>query len=126
LYGLLVKGITFGSTDSSTATFSYFGASVANLTGSMTKFLLRCGALTLVALPLPLLAQSWSMSGGVGPFAFGAGVGWWVSNRFAVEGQVADMVTASPFGRSDFVAGEQVAIPKLENVHITAGLRWKF
>ncbi len=37
----------------------------------MTKFLLRCGALTLLALPLPLLAQSWSVAGGVGPFAFG-------------------------------------------------------
>ena len=53
---------------------------------------------------------------------------WWLSNRFAVEGEVDDIVTASPFRRSDFPALNfgGVKIPKTHNVHTTAGIRYRF
>ena len=58
----------------------------------------------------------------------GAGVSWWLSNRFAVEGEVDDIVTTSPFRRSDFPALNfgGVKIPKTHNVHSTAGIRYRF
>lgn len=34
--------------------------------------------------------------------AFGGGVGWWMNDRFAIEGNLTDIVTSSPFDRSDF------------------------
>jgi len=58
--------------------------------------------------------------------AAAAGVVWWWSNRFAVEGEVIDVVTASPFERSDFVGPASISIPKTQNGHATVGLRWKF
>lgn len=56
----------------------------------------------------------------------GAGVGWWFSDRFAVEGQITDVTTASPFERSDFISSGQVRIPRTRNVHTTAGVRLRF
>src|ERR1051326_913237 len=58
--------------------------------------------------------------------AAAAGVVWWWSNRFAVEGEVIDIVTASPFERSDFIGPASISIPKTQNGHATIGLRWKF
>lgn len=59
-------------------------------------------------------------------FAGGAGVDWWFGNRFAAEGQVTDIDTASPFEKSDFAAAALVKIPRTHNVHTTLGLRWRF
>jgi hypothetical protein len=56
----------------------------------------------------------------------GAGVEWWWSKRFAVEGEVIDIVTSSPLQKSDFVAPGSVTIPKAQNEHATIGLRWRF
>src|SRR5262249_14433962 len=55
--------------------------------------------------------------GGVG----GGGLAWWLSNRFAVEGEVDDIVTSSPFRRSDFSSTTfgGLKIPKTHNVHST-------
>ena len=57
--------------------------------------------------------------------ALGGGVGWWFSNSFAVEGQITDIVTASPFKQSEFAA-DNVEIPKPQNVHTTVGIRVRF
>lgn len=56
----------------------------------------------------------------------GGGVGWWISDRFAIEGNVTDTVTSSPFDREDFPDVPGYKIPKPHNVHTTAGLRWRF
>jgi hypothetical protein len=60
--------------------------------------------------------------------AAGGGVSWWMSDRFAVEGEIQDIITASPFRRSDFPALNfgGVNIPKTHNVHTTAGIRYRF
>lgn len=58
---------------------------------------------------------------------FGGGVAWMFSDRFGVEGQIADIVTESPFRRSDLPASATgVKIEKLHNVHTTVGIRWVF
>lgn len=56
----------------------------------------------------------------------GGGVGWWFSNRFAVEGQITDIVTSSPFHRSEIGDSEKIKIPKPQNVHTTVGIRVRF
>lgn len=58
--------------------------------------------------------------------AFGGGVGWWISDRFAVEGTITDIVTTSPFDRDEFEDVPGYTIPKPHNVHTTLGVRWKF
>jgi hypothetical protein len=57
--------------------------------------------------------------------AFGGGVGWWMSDRFAIEGNITDIITTSPFNREDF-STSPVTIPNPHNVHTTVGLRWRF
>ena len=58
----------------------------------------------------------------------GGGLAWWMSDRFAVEGEVDDLVTSSPFRRSDFasLAFGGIKIPKTHNVHSTVGIRYRF
>lgn len=56
----------------------------------------------------------------------GAGVQWWTSDRFAVEGNISDTVTASPFRRDDFPEGPGWNLPRTHNVHTMAGVRWRF
>lgn len=57
----------------------------------------------------------------------GGGAAWWWSRRFAVEGEISDTVTASPFKLSDVGApAKGVHIPKTQNVHTTVGIRYKF
>ena len=60
--------------------------------------------------------------------ALGGGLDWQWSPRFAVEGQIADVSTTSPFKRSEFGGGPgaHVQIPRTRNVHTTIGLRYKF
>jgi opacity protein-like surface antigen len=58
--------------------------------------------------------------------ALGGGVGWWFSDRFAVEGNLTDIVTTSPFDRSDFPDVPGYDVPKPHNVHTTVGVRWEF
>ena len=57
----------------------------------------------------------------------GADVDWWVSPRFAIEGEITDTITASPFERSDYAPNTVgVQIPKPQNVHTTIGIRYRF
>lgn len=58
--------------------------------------------------------------------AFGGGVGWWVSDRFAIEGNLTDIITTSPFDEDDFSGTADVEIPRPHNVHTTIGVRWVF
>ncbi|MDP9193188.1 MAG: porin family protein [Acidobacteriota bacterium] len=58
--------------------------------------------------------------------AFGGGVGWWMSDRFAIEGNITDIITTSPFDREDFSTATRVTTPNPHNVHTTVGLRWRF
>ena len=57
--------------------------------------------------------------------AIGGGVAWWISNRWALEGQITDIITSSPFDRSEFT-GQNVDVPNSQNVHTTAGIRVRF
>ena len=56
----------------------------------------------------------------------GAGVVWWWSSRFAVEGEIIDIVTSSPLRESDLVGAGTLRIPRPQNEHATLGIRWKF
>lgn len=56
----------------------------------------------------------------------GAGVDWWWSSRFAVEGEISDVVTSSPIERADYQGLRGVDIPRPHNVHTTVGLRYRF
>jgi hypothetical protein len=56
----------------------------------------------------------------------GAGVAWWTSDRFAIEANISDIVTPSPFSRDDFPDVPGFHIPRPHNVHTTVGVRWKF
>jgi len=68
-------------------------------------------------------AGSRSRTGG----AAGAGLQWWLSDDVALEGNIQDIVTDSPFERSDFPAsttGLKISDP--HNVHTTIGVRYRF
>ena len=57
----------------------------------------------------------------------GASLGWWFRPRFAVEGEITDTVTTSPFEKSDYAPNASgVNIPRPENVHTTIGIRYRF
>jgi opacity protein-like surface antigen len=64
-------------------------------------------------------------SGELGLIA-GGGVAWWVSDRFAVEGNITDVVTGSPFDREDFPSSPGWDIERPHNVHTTVGVRYRF
>lgn len=56
----------------------------------------------------------------------GGGVAWMLSDRFAIEGEISDVVTSSPFERDDFSDVPGIDILRPHNVHTTVGIRWKF
>jgi opacity protein-like surface antigen len=59
--------------------------------------------------------------------AAGAGVAWQWSQNFAIEGQITDVTTSSPFSRSDFPSAfGTTKIPRTRNIHTTAGIRYRF
>ena len=58
--------------------------------------------------------------------AAGFGAAWHLSDRFAVEGEITDIVTASPFHRDDFPDTPGLKIPKPHNVHTKVGVRYRF
>ncbi len=72
---------------------------------------------------LPLFEGTRGRWGGVA----GVGVGWWWSGNFAVEWQVSDIVTASPFSIEDFApSAKGIRIPKPQNASTTVGIRYRF
>jgi hypothetical protein len=56
----------------------------------------------------------------------GGGVAWWTSERFAVEANLSDIATTSPFEREDFPDVPGFNFPRPHNVHTTVGVRWRF
>ena len=58
--------------------------------------------------------------------AAGLGVAWQWSNRFAIEGEITDIVTSSPFRRSDYPDVPGLNFPKPHNVHTKVGIRYRF
>jgi hypothetical protein len=58
--------------------------------------------------------------------AGGAGAAWQLSNRLAIEGEITDIVTSSPFHRDDFSDTSGLSIPKPHNVHTKLGVRYRF
>lgn len=58
--------------------------------------------------------------------AVGGGVAWHLSERLAVEGNLVDIATKSPFREEDFLTPRGLDIPETHNVHTTVGLRYRF
>lgn len=58
--------------------------------------------------------------------AFGGGVAWWLSERFAVEGNLTDIITSSPIDRNDLPDVPGIDVKQPHNVHTTIGMRWRF
>jgi hypothetical protein len=57
----------------------------------------------------------------------GGGVDWWLGKQFAVTADAEDIVTGSPFRRSDFPASTTgLKIKRPNNVHTTIGVRYRF
>jgi hypothetical protein len=57
----------------------------------------------------------------------GGGIDWWVSKRFALSGEIDDVITSSPLHREEWsTADSGVDIPRPQNVHTSAGIRWRF
>lgn len=57
----------------------------------------------------------------------GGGVAWWLRDRLAIEGNIDDIVTGSPFERSDYPATTTgLEIKKPNNIHTTVGIRYRF
>lgn len=65
--------------------------------------------------------QEW---GGV----LGAGLEWWISDRFAIRAEISDIVTTSPFRKEDFasVSPGDLEINETHNIHTVAGVMWRF
>lgn len=57
--------------------------------------------------------------------AFGGGVAWWLSDRFAIEANITDTITTSPID-DDLDGQPGVEVPNPQNGHGTIGLRWRF
>jgi hypothetical protein len=58
--------------------------------------------------------------------AFGAGMAWQWSERFAIEGTVIDINTSSPFRKDEIGGLGSVDIERPDNLHSILGLRYRF
>lgn len=58
--------------------------------------------------------------------AFGGGVAWWISERFALEGKVTDTITTSPLEEEEFDETPGAEVKNPHNGHVTLGIRWRF
>ncbi len=58
--------------------------------------------------------------------AFGGGVAWWISDRFAIEAKITDTITTSPLDEDDFDDSPGTDVKNPHNGHGTLGVRWRF
>jgi opacity protein-like surface antigen len=58
--------------------------------------------------------------------AFGGGVAWWLSDRFAIEAKITDTITTSPLDEDDFSDAPGSDVKNPHNGHGTVGIRWRF
>ena len=56
----------------------------------------------------------------------GGGVAWMWSDRFSVEGEIADIVTGSPFREEDLSSARGTNVLTPHNVHTKLGIRYRF
>lgn len=58
----------------------------------------------------------------------GAGVEWWINNRWLIRGEVSDILTKSPLKLSDFSGPPppQAEISTPNNIHTTVGASYRF
>ena len=56
----------------------------------------------------------------------GGGVAWYWNDRFALEGNISDVSTPSPFKREEFGGLGSVKIPRSNHLHTAAGIRYRF
>lgn len=57
--------------------------------------------------------------------AFGGGVAWWLSDRFAIEANLTDTITGSPLDEDNFEDEPGVDVKRPHNAHGTLGIRWR-
>jgi hypothetical protein len=58
--------------------------------------------------------------------AAGAGAAWHWSERFAVEAQIVDVTTSSPFQNTELASIGRTDFPRPHNLHTTLGIRVHF
>jgi opacity protein-like surface antigen len=58
--------------------------------------------------------------------AFGGGVAWWLSDRFAIEAKITDTITTSPMDERNFDDSPGAEVKRPHNGHGTLGVRWRF
>lgn len=98
-----------------------------NPNGSFRFYLLGGPALALYELEAPgntepvidETQQEWGV-------AFGGGVAWWISDRFAIEAKITDTITTSPLDEDDFDNTPGADVKNPHNGHGTLGIRWRF
>ena len=59
-------------------------------------------------------------------WAVGGGAAWHWSERIAIEGQLTDSSTRSPFHEEDVSGLGRVETPRTHNIHTTIGMRYRF
>jgi opacity protein-like surface antigen len=98
-----------------------------NPNGAFRFYLLGGPALALYKVDAPRNAepvfdetqQEWGV-------AFGGGVAWWISDRFAIEAKITDTITTSPLDEDDFDDTPGADVKNPHNGHGTLGIRWRF
>jgi hypothetical protein len=58
--------------------------------------------------------------------AFGGGMAWQWSERFAIEGTIIDINTSSPFRKDEIGGLGSVEIERPDNLHSILGIRYRF
>lgn len=58
--------------------------------------------------------------------AAGAGMTWHIGQSFGLEAEISDVLTTSPFDRSDLPSGPGFDLPRPHNIHTTLGVRYRF
>ena len=56
----------------------------------------------------------------------GGGVGWYMSDRFAIEAQATNVNTDSPFELEEIAGPGNVELPRPNHIHGTLGIRYRF
>ena len=98
-----------------------------NPNGSFRFYLLGGPAVAIYKLDAPSTTQlGFNDTQNESGVAFGGGVAWWLSNRFALEAKITDTITTSPLDENDFDDAPGAEVKKPHNGHGTLGLRWRF
>lgn len=56
----------------------------------------------------------------------GGGAEWWISDRFALRGELSDTYSEAPLEESDFSGVRSVEIEEPHHVHTTVGVKYRF